>query len=86
MSTFVFYIYPYFFRFAIMKIDDIIKAPSSEMGTAHHMPSGPSAIGNSIIAAAWNTSVLENEVIADIAPLPSAVKNPEAKILNPTTR
>ena len=47
------------------------------------MPFKPNKTGSKNIIVTWNTSVRKNEMAAETPPLFSAVKNEEAKILNP---
>ena len=47
------------------------------------MPSIPNISGSTSTAVIWKTSVLKNDIAADIAPLFRAVKNEDANILNP---
>ena len=61
----------------------IIKARNSATMTEHHIPVSPHAIGKSITAATWNTSVREKDTIAEISPLLRAVKNDDVKMLKP---
>ena len=50
------------------------------------IPSSSQIIGRIITAAIWKTSVLKNEIIADVRPSLSAVKNDEPKIAIPAKR
>ena len=50
------------------------------------MPSMSSTSGSTSTANTWNTSVRKNEMAAEMAPLFSAVKNADAKMLNPHSR
>ena len=43
----------------------------------------PNTAGKMNIARIWKSSVLKNDIAAEIAPLLSAVKNAEPKMLNP---
>ena len=53
---------------------------------AHHMEASPKSIGNKKAKPIWNIKVLHNEMIADIAPLLSAVKKALPNIENPVTK
>ena len=53
---------------------------------AYQMPSTPRSRGRRMTEDVWNTSVRKNEMAAEISPLPSAVKNDEAKMLNPANK
>lgn len=53
---------------------------------AYQMPSTPRSRGRRMTEDVWNTSVRKNEMAAEISPLPSAVKNDEAKMLNPAKK
>ena len=59
---------------------------SSAKATAIQIPLIPNKIGSVITTIIWNTSVLKKEIVADIRPLFSAVKNEEPYILKPLTR
>ena len=50
------------------------------------IPSSFQMSGKRSTAAIWNTSVRKNEMIAEVSPSPSAVKNDEPKIENPESR
>ena len=47
---------------------------------AHHKAPSPKIIGNKNAKPIWNIRVLHNEIIAEIAPLLSAVKKEETNI------
>ena len=53
---------------------------------AYQMPSTPRSRGRRMTEDVWNTSVRKNEIAAEISPLPSAVKNDEAKMLKPANK
>lgn len=59
---------------------------NSATGTAIQTPVTPRKRGSIIRLITINTRVLENDTIADIFPLESAVNIPEEKILNPLNR
>ena len=65
---------------------EIRLAKTSAAKMAHQMPSTPSTRGKSSTDAVWKISVRKKEMAADTAPLFSAVKKEEAKILNPASR
>ena len=69
--------YPYFFALHIKNITVIISEQSSAAEIASHTPLSPKKIGSTSTAITWHTSVLINEISAEISPLPSAVKNAE---------
>ena len=64
------------------------KESASATITENHTPSSgmPKSIGKRITVDVWNTSVRKKEMIADTAPLLSAVKNDEPKIPKPQKR
>ena len=62
------------------------KANISATVMAHQVPSTPSSRGRMGTEAVWNTSVRRKEMAAEIAPLFSAVKKPEVKMLKPASR
>lgn len=62
-----------------------INAKISAITTANQIPFNPKSNGSIIITATWNTKVLKNDIVAETNPLFKAVKNDEAKILNPLT-
>ena len=70
----------------MMNAADTASEQSSAVPIASHMPSLPISSGRISSAASWNTSVRKNEIAADTGPLLSAVKNDDAKILNPHSR
>lgn len=51
-----------------------------------HMPSIPHSRGRIRTAAAWNSSVLKNEINADVSPSFNDVKKDEPKIAVPANR
>lgn len=57
--------------------------PASAAVTANHIPLIPKNCGRVSIAITWKTKVLINEIRAEIAPLLSAVKKLDPKILKP---
>ena len=61
-------------------------ANTSATVMAHQMPSTPKKTGRISTDADWNTSVRRNEMAAETAPLFSAVKKPEVKMLKPASR
>ena len=61
-------------------------AKSSANTLAAQTPSKPQIRGNSKTPATCNTSVLINDITAEISPLFSAVKNDELYIANPMNR
>ena len=61
-------------------------ANTSATVIAHQMPSRPKSAGSSSTHSVWNTSVRRKEIAAEIAPLLSAVKNDEVKMLKPAIR
>ena len=69
-----------------MKINEITNAATSAIATDHHIESPPITAGRISTARSWNTRVRRNEIVAEIRPLLSAVKNPEAKIFSPAKR
>ena len=66
-----------------MKIKVIKTAIASATTIDHQIPFPPQTRGKTITAATWKTSVLKNEIIAEIGPLFSAVKNDEPYIAKP---
>ena len=56
---------------------------NSAIATEIHIPFIPKIIGRISTTDNWNTSVLKNEIAADIKPLFKAVKNDEPNILKP---
>ena len=72
----------FFIRNAIVTASDITSATTMES----QIPSSFQIIGSSSTAATWNTSVLRNEINADVSPSFNAVKNEEPKIENPENR
>lgn len=52
----------------------------------YHIPSMSNISGSISTAAIWNTSVLRNEIAAEIKPLFSAVKNDEPNIEKPANK
>ena len=56
---------------------------ASAATTASQMPSTPMRSGRVKIDTIWNSSVRKKLMAADTAPLFSAVKNAEPKMLNP---
>ena len=54
-----------------------------KIATEIHIPFIPKIIGRISTTDNWNTSVLKNEIAADIKPLFKAVKNDEPNILKP---
>lgn len=56
---------------------ETITAQTSVANIAHHIPSTPNIIGNNNTNIIWNISARKNEIIAEITPLLSDVKNPE---------
>ena len=61
----------------------MVSAATSATHTAHHIPSTPKSTGRISTDELWKTRVRRKDIAADTAPLFKAVKNPEAKILNP---
>ena len=76
----------YFFALAIINVTEIATAHNSATGNADHTPFMPINIGKISIAAHSKTSVLATEITAEILPLLSAVKSPDAKIFIPHNR
>ena len=62
---------------------EIISAATSATQTAHQIPSTPKIAGRISTEPLWKTRVRRKDIAAETAPLLSAVKNPEAKILKP---
>lgn len=54
--------------------------------SAHHIPSSPTISGKIKTVANLKIKVRRNEIAAEIPPLFNAVKNEEAKTLNPVIR
>lgn len=77
---------PYLFEYTIINVMEIISAVASATGIDAHTPFSPNKNGRRIIAIHSITNVLVIEIIADIFPLLSAVKRPEAKIFIPQSR
>ena len=69
-----------------MNATDKEAAASSATTMDIQIPSSSNTSGNSITAAIWKTSVLKNDMSAEIRPLLSAVKNDEPKMANPAKR
>ena len=67
-------------------LTDNAAAASSATTMDIQIPSSSNTSGNSITAAIWKTSVLKNDMSAEIRPLLSAVKNDEPKMANPAKR
>lgn len=63
-----------------------MQAHTSATVIAHQMPSTPKKTGRSSTEAVWKISVRINEMAAETAPLLSAVKKEEPKMLNPASR
>ena len=59
---------------------------NSATGMAIHAPVIPIISGNKISDSDINTSVLQNDIIADIFPFDRAVKNPDDNILSPLNK
>ena len=68
------------------KMREKMNAKTSATVIAHHIPSTPRNKGNISTDEVWNISVLINDISAETAPLLSAVKNDEVKILKPANR
>lgn len=75
-----------FFALAIINVTEIATAHNSATGNADHTPFMPINIGKISIAAHSKTSVLATEITAEILPLLSAVKSPDAKMFVPHNR
>ena len=73
-------------RFAIKKPIVITNAINSANTTDNQIPSIPKTSGNRSTAPTWNTSVLKNEIIAEMIPLFNAVKKDEPKMLKPLSK
>lgn len=71
---------------ASRKTAETIAASTSETVIAHQIPSISKNSGRNDNRGAWNTSTRKKEISAETAPLPSAVKKPEQKILKPASR
>ena len=71
-------IYPYFFLLRIRKKIDRISAKISAAITAYQIPYGPNRIGSTRTQITSKISVLPKEIIAEVNPSFSAVKNDEA--------
>ena len=52
----------------------------------HQIPPTPKSFGSRRTEPSWNTSVRRKETAAETAPLLSAVKKEDIKMLNPTSR
>lgn len=76
----------YFFLFAIRKETVNTVDKISATTTQNQIAFAPKIRGRARINTTWKTSVLKNEIIAEITPLFSAVKNDEPKMLNPANR
>ena len=59
---------------------------SSAATIESHTPSSSQNIGKIMTAATWKTSVLKNEMSADVRPSLKAVKKDEPNIENPENR
>ena len=70
-------------RFAKRKPHVTISVQKSDTTTASQIPSISRKSGSKSTQPGWKTSVLKHEIIAEIGPLPSAVKNAEPKMLKP---
>ena len=64
----------------------MINAINSANTTDNQIPSTSKKRGNMSTAPTWNTNVLKKEIIAEISPLFSAVKNDEPKMLKPLNK
>ena len=58
-------------------------ANTSAPNIEYHIPSIPNILGNNNTHTAWNKNIRKKDMIADIKPLFSAVKNAEPKIEKP---
>ena len=70
----------------INSVADKSKEMASAATSAHQTPFTPNQIGSSRTQITCITKVREKEISKDIPPLPSAVKNAEAKILKPQNK
>ena len=59
---------------------------NSEKMTADQIPTLPSTNGTIKTVKIWKTSVLKNEMIAEVMPSFSAVNRDDEKILNPESK
>lgn len=75
-----------FFALADYKSHGNDKCKISATVIAHQIPFMPKTIGNTKTQMLWKSSVRKNEMRAETVPLLSAVKNAEAKILNPASK
>lgn len=71
------------FSFLIKHVTVTHNVNNSAIATEIHIPFIPKIIGRISTTDNWNTSVLKNEIAADIKPLFKAVKNDEPNILKP---
>ena len=62
---------------------DTAKAGISAAAMDHQTPSTPNRLGRISTASIWKTSVRRKDTAAEIAPLFSAVKKDEMKMLKP---
>lgn len=75
-----------FLRLPIINPTETISAKISATVIAHQIPFMPKTIGNTKTQMLWKSSVRKNEMRSETVPLLSAVKNAEAKILNPASK
>ena len=80
------YRYPYFLRFARMKLRQTSNAQASEAKVASHRPSMPRMAGIIRMAAICKISVRRKEMAAETVPSFRAVNIEEVKIFSPTQR